>query len=35
MTVIQRKGCRTVTMGGRTYRGYVHVDESAVEEERL
>jgi TfoX/Sxy family transcriptional regulator of competence genes len=27
---IKRKGCRTVTMGGRKYRGYVHVDESAV-----
>jgi TfoX/Sxy family transcriptional regulator of competence genes len=25
-----RKGCRTVIMGGRQYRGYVHVDSEAV-----
>jgi TfoX/Sxy family transcriptional regulator of competence genes len=28
--VIRRDGCRTMTMGGRTYRGYVHVDASAA-----
>jgi TfoX/Sxy family transcriptional regulator of competence genes len=27
---IRREGCRTVTMGGRTYLGYVHVDASAA-----
>ena len=27
---VKRKGCRAMTMGGRTYRGYVHVDEAAV-----
>ena len=28
--VIKRDGCRTMTMGGRSYRGYVHVDAAAV-----
>jgi TfoX/Sxy family transcriptional regulator of competence genes len=28
---VQRDGCRTMTMGGRAYRGYVHVDASAVQ----
>jgi TfoX/Sxy family transcriptional regulator of competence genes len=27
---LQRKGCRTVVMKGREYRGYVHVDADAV-----
>jgi TfoX/Sxy family transcriptional regulator of competence genes len=27
---IQRPGCRTMEMNGRQYRGYVHVDASAV-----
>jgi TfoX/Sxy family transcriptional regulator of competence genes len=27
---IKRKGCRMVVMKGREYRGYVHVDASAV-----
>jgi|SRR5215831_5574114 len=27
---IKRKGCRTVVMKGREYKGYVHVDASAV-----
>ena len=27
---IKRKGCRTVIMRGREYRGYVHVDAEAV-----
>jgi TfoX/Sxy family transcriptional regulator of competence genes len=27
---IGREGCRTVTMNGRPYRGYVHVAEAAV-----
>ena len=27
---LQRKGCRTVVMKGREYRGYVHVDAEAV-----
>lgn len=27
---IKRRGCRTVMMKGREYRGYVHVDASAV-----
>lgn len=29
-TAIRREGCRTVMMRGREYRGYVHVDASAV-----
>jgi TfoX/Sxy family transcriptional regulator of competence genes len=28
---VKRKGCRTVVMKGREYKGYVHVDASAVE----
>lgn len=27
---IKRKGCRTVIMGGKEYKGYVHVDEDAL-----
>jgi TfoX/Sxy family transcriptional regulator of competence genes len=27
---IKRKGCRTVIMRGREYRGYVHVDAAAL-----
>jgi TfoX/Sxy family transcriptional regulator of competence genes len=27
---LQRKGCRTVVMNGRQYRGYVYVDAEAV-----
>lgn len=27
---VKRKGCRTVVMKGREYRGYVHVDAQAV-----
>lgn len=29
-TALERKGCRTVVMKGRQYRGYVHVDSKAV-----
>jgi len=29
-TALQRKGCRTVVMNGRQYRGYVYVDADAV-----
>ena len=28
--VTKQRACRTVVMKGRAYRGYVHVDESAV-----
>lgn len=28
---VKRKGCRTMVMKGRPYRGYVHVDAEAVE----
>src|SRR6185503_18609062 len=28
---IKRKGCRTVVMKGREYKGYVHVDASALQ----
>ena len=31
---LERKGCRTMTMNGRQYRGYVHVDRTAVESPR-
>ena len=31
---LERPGCRTVTMKGRQYRGYVHVDIAAVQSER-
>jgi TfoX/Sxy family transcriptional regulator of competence genes len=27
---LKRKGCRTVVMKGREYKGYVHVDASAI-----
>ena len=27
---LKRKGCRTVVMNGREYRGYVHVDAESV-----
>ena len=27
---LQRKGCRTVVMRGRQYRGFVHIDAEAV-----
>lgn len=30
---LERKGCRTVVMKGREYRGYVHVDANAVRAE--
>lgn len=30
---LERKGCRTVVMKGREYRGYVHVDANAVSAE--
>ncbi len=33
-TVAARKGCRTVVMKGREYKGYVHVDAQAVRSER-
>lgn len=33
-TAAARKGCRTVVMKGREYRGYVHVDAEAVRSER-
>ena len=31
---LERKGCRTVVMKGREYRGYVHVDADAVRDQR-
>jgi TfoX/Sxy family transcriptional regulator of competence genes len=31
---LERKGCRTMTMNGRQYRGYVHVDRTAVTSSR-
>jgi hypothetical protein len=31
---LERKGCRTVVMKGRQYRGYVHVDANAVRDQR-
>ncbi len=33
-TALQHKGCRTVIMKGREYRGYVHIDAEAVKSER-
>jgi len=33
-TVLQHKGCRTMIMRGREYRGYVHIDAEAVKTER-
>jgi hypothetical protein len=29
-SALEREGCRTVTMKGREYRGYVHVDANAL-----
>ena len=31
---LERKGCRTMTMKGREYRGYVHVDREALKSPR-
>ncbi len=31
---IKRKGCRTVIMRGREYKGYVHVDENNIKSKR-
>ena len=31
---LERKGCRTMTMKGREYRGYVHIDREAVKSSR-
>jgi TfoX/Sxy family transcriptional regulator of competence genes len=31
---VERKGCRTMVMKGREYRGYVHVDAAAVRTKR-
>ena len=28
---VSKKGCRTVMMGGREYKGYVHVDEDSLQ----
>jgi TfoX/Sxy family transcriptional regulator of competence genes len=33
-SAVERKGCRTVVMKGREYRGYVHVDADAVRDQR-
>ena len=33
-SALKRRGCRTVTMKGRRYRGYVHVDADAVKNQR-
>lgn len=33
-SALERKGCRTVVMKGREYRGYVYVDADAVEAQR-
>lgn len=32
--VINRKGCRTVVMKGREYKGYVHIDEEAIKSKK-
>lgn len=32
-TVVVRKGCRTVVMKGREYRGYIHVDAEVASSE--
>lgn len=29
-SVLERNGCRTVVMGGRSYRGYVYVEEARL-----
>jgi TfoX/Sxy family transcriptional regulator of competence genes len=31
---IKRKGCRTVIMRGREYKGYVHVNESSIKSKK-
>ena len=31
---LERKGCRTMTMNGREYRGYVHVERTAAKSSR-
>jgi len=31
---IKRKGCRAVTMRGREYKGYVHVDEESIKNKK-
>lgn len=31
---LQRKGCRTMVMNGREYRGYIYVDAAAVRTKR-
>jgi TfoX/Sxy family transcriptional regulator of competence genes len=33
-SAIQKKGCRTVQMGGREYKGYVYVDEEAIKSKK-
>ncbi len=33
-TLVQGEGCRTVSMKGREYRGYIHVDAEAVKSDR-
>ena len=33
-SAVERKGCRTVVMKGREYRGYVHVDADVVKSQR-
>jgi len=32
--VIKRKGCRTVIMRGREYKGYVHVDKDRIKNKK-
>ncbi len=32
--VIKRKGCHTVMMRGREYKGYVHVDEDSIKNKK-
>ncbi len=31
---IKKKGCRTVMMKGRAYKGYVHVDENSIKKKK-
>ncbi len=31
---IKRKGCQTVKMGGRKYKGYVHVDQDSIKNKK-
>jgi len=33
-TAIKRKGCRTVKMGGRDYKGFVYVDEDSIKNKK-